>query len=286
MRMIRIGAPFYVPTSPSLAPCSSSFNVRFIFILLTWQVGCLRVNGGFLQSLWMRMWIWMITIVSFQGLYHSFFAPFKSWFIFFSLLGYGRLVITCYWGLTMVVNVVICIRWSFGALLDLLWCPTSLKLFPLFLLCFSRFFRLVARWRPGVLWSSWMCLHCWSFRAFNIAPSLVPCSLAYLSFYTVASECKWMQAICISSSLYQPLRRPVALGWRVLFIYFLVCFFCPLVLLWSSSMVCLGSFWVSKDFFCLLGMQLMCMDWDDKARFKFGGCFFGSRCAEFSVFED
>ena len=62
---------------------------------------------------------------SFQDLCHLLWHPLNPGSYFSRFLDTGRLVITCYWGLTMVVNVGDLHRWSFGALLDLLWCPRA-----------------------------------------------------------------------------------------------------------------------------------------------------------------
>ena len=152
----------------------------------------------------------------------------------------------------------ICIDGYFGSSSpSLVAYSSSLSFSPLFLLCFSRIFRLLARWRPGIRdrrecvsiagrFGLLIFHHLWCYVA-----------LAYLSFYTVASECKRFafQAWC----------QPFGALWLWVggfhsFIYFLVCVLVPLFYCDlhppAGVWVCFG---VSRDL-GLSRMQLMWMD--------------------------
>lgn len=133
---------------------------------------------------------------------------------------------------------------------------SSLSFSPLFLLCFSRFFRLLARWRPGICDRRECVSIAGRFGLLKFSPSLVPCSTC-LPFILYC--CKWMQAICISSLISTAL-APCSFGLADFIYVFLGFFFVPLFY-WdlhppAGVWVCFG---VSRDL-GLSRVQLMCMD--------------------------
>lgn len=89
----------------------------------------------------------------------------------------------------MVVNCALLVISGFTSP-SLVPYSSSSSFSPLFLLCFSRFFRLVARWRPGTRDRRECVSIADRFGLLIFHRLWCHVALAYLSFCTVARECK------------------------------------------------------------------------------------------------